>query len=194
MGYQDDVLRMRQAKQAQEIQAERNQHIYGYQEALRKRQEIESEAARTTDPDEQAALRDNWHFWDGELQQCEAEIRRLTPRQLTKEEQGGMAYMHRRQAFINRHGQKAIQAIDLAHQHLASTRNWKVGSPRYYKALDTLIEMYGPDYLGVRFDPESDIALTPNEAAKISGLSPERYNQYVRAAQAAGRFSWQQKK
>ena len=188
--YYEQVTAMRRSKQQEEIALERNQAIRGYELSLQNRQEIEREAATTNDPDEQQRLRDMWHYYDAELQRCEADIRRFTPP--APPDPRAVEYMRRRQPFINKYGQRAIQAFDLAHQHLASTGNWKIGSPRYYKALDTLLEMYGPDH-GIKFDP-NEIALTPNEAAKISGLSPERYNQAVRAVHAARKFSYQEKK
>jgi hypothetical protein len=56
----------------------------------------------------------------------------------------------------------------------------------------SLLEMYGKD-VGVRYDRNEE-GLTATEAARISGLSGERYNQFAKAAHAAGRFSYQQKR
>src|SRR5215831_5549373 len=77
--YQMQVARMRQQKQQQELQADYAQAVYGYQESLRNRQEIESQAARTTDPAERQQLTDDWHYFDAEVQRNEAELRRFTP-------------------------------------------------------------------------------------------------------------------
>jgi hypothetical protein len=77
--YYEQVAAMRRSKQQEEIALERNQAIRGYELSLQNRQEIEREAATTNDPDEQQRLRDMWHYYDAELQRCEADIRRFTP-------------------------------------------------------------------------------------------------------------------
>jgi hypothetical protein len=183
--YLQQIAQMRAAKQQEELAVERNQAIYGYQESLKNRQEIERMAATTADADERQALRDQWFYFDAEVQANEANLRKLTPP--PQADPKAVAYLQRRSPFLQKYGQKGMQAFQLAHNHLASTGNWKIGSPAYYKAIDTLLEMYGPDY-GMRFDPSSDISLSPNEAAKISGLSPESYNRGVQAMHRQGRL------
>jgi len=59
-------------------------------------------------------------------------------------------------------------------------------TPQYFEAIDNLLTMYAKDY-GLRYDPE-ELALTPNEAAKASGLSANQYNAGLRAVSAAGRL------
>jgi hypothetical protein len=193
-------LQCASSESQQELAIERNQHIYGYQEALRNRQQIESEAARTSDPDEQAALRDQWHFYDTELQRCEQEVRRLTPRQVTPLERKQMAFMQKNAPFLQREGQRGVAAMDLAHNYLVS-RGHNPNARGFNEKVRSLLEMYGGNLqqltggqvANVRYDPQEQ-ALTANEAAKLSGLSPERYNQYVRAVHAAGKMSYQERK
>jgi len=50
-----------------------------------------------------------------------------------------------------------------------------------------LLEINGEQLFGVRYD-RSEQMLTPNQAAKISGLSPQRYNHAVRTMHAQGRL------
>jgi hypothetical protein len=183
--YLQQIAAMRQQRQQEELAVERNQAIYGYQQSLQNRQEIERQAATTADPEERQRLADDWHYFDAEVQACEANIRKMTPP--PQADPKAVAYLQRRSPFLQKYGQKGMQAFQLAHNHLASTGNWKIGSPAYYKAIDTLLEMYAPDH-GMRFDPSSDISLTPNEAAKISGLSPESYNRGVQAMHRQGRL------
>jgi hypothetical protein len=202
--YLEQVAQMRQSKQQEEIALERNQAIYGYQQSLQNRQEIERQAALTNDPDEQAALRDAWHYHDQELQRCEADIRRFTPYQPSEADKALARFTERNRAFLERHGQSGIQAFDLADRYATAPRNPTTSNPAhtgmglrrgtrpYFEAMRSLLEMYGKDYLNVRYDRNEE-GLTATEAARISGLSPERYNQYAKATHAAGRFSYQQK-
>jgi len=81
------------------------------------------------------------------------------------------------------------------------SRGYNPNARGFNEKVRTLLEMYGGNLqqitggqcANVRFDPQEQ-SLTATEAAKISGLSPERYNQYARALYAQGRFSYQQKK
>jgi len=51
--------------------------------------------------------------------------------------------------------------------------------------MDNLLTMYAKDY-GLRYDPE-ELLLTPNEAAKISGVSANVYNDSLRQVASQGR-------
>ena len=62
-----------------------------------------------------------------------------------------------------------------------------VFTPAYFDRLKTLMEMHGEQFLGVRYDPNEQ-ALTATEAAKISGLSPQAYNNSVHALHRDGRL------
>jgi uncharacterized protein YacL (UPF0231 family) len=64
--YLQQVAQMRAQKQHEELAVERNQAVYGYQQSLANRKEIERQAALTTDPNERAALKDEWHYYDAE--------------------------------------------------------------------------------------------------------------------------------
>jgi hypothetical protein len=177
--YLQQVAAMRAAKQQEEVNADYAQAVYGREESLRNRQEIESQATRTSDPAEREQLKDDWHYFDAEVQRCESDIQRMTPP--PPPDPQAVDYLRRRQPFIQKYGQQAVQAIDLAHNHLMRSGNWKPNSPEYFQGMDTLLEMYGPSY-GLRFDP-NEIALTADEACKISGCSPRAYNNGVRALQ-----------
>jgi ATP/maltotriose-dependent transcriptional regulator MalT len=111
-------------------------------------------------------------------------------------------FAQRNQAFLQRYGQRAYEALDAAHQYMMRPRNpnsndpryhgmgfpaQAVYSPQYFKALKDLMEMHGQELFGVKYD-RSEQALTPNQAAKISGLSPQRYNHAVRTMHAQGRL------
>jgi len=56
-----------------------------------------------------------------------------------------------------------------------------------------MLELDSQRVTGVPYDSK-DQMLTADEAAKISGLSPQAYNRASQQIAAQGRFSWQQKK
>src|SRR5262245_44700544 len=170
--YAQQVHAMRQQKRQEELAAEYNQCVYGREEALRSRQEIESEAARTFDPDEKAALKDQWHYFDEEVQRCEQQMRAMTPP--APPDPQAVAFMQKKQAFRERYGQAADQAIALAHQRAITPRNSQAttathpltyghgtqpGSRAYWRAVNQELET-NAHLLGLHYDPTSD-SLTP---------------------------------
>jgi ATP/maltotriose-dependent transcriptional regulator MalT len=111
-------------------------------------------------------------------------------------------FAQRNQAFLQRYGQRAYEALDAAHQYLLRPRNpnsndprytgagfsaQAVYSPQYFKALKDLMELHGQELFGVKYD-RSEQSLTPNQAAKISGFTPAHYNYGVRMMHAQGRL------
>jgi hypothetical protein len=62
----------------------------------------------------------------------------------------------------------------------------QVNTPAYFDAIHSLLSLYARDY-GLNYDPE-ELGLTPNEAAKASGLSANQYNAGLRAVSAQGRL------
>ena len=121
------------------------------------------------------------------------------PRQQPQADPRAVAYLNRKKVFVDRHGQAAIDALGRAHQYATTPRNpstnnpnntgmgLRGGSPAYFKAMDDLLEMYAGD-LGLKYDPKED-ALSPNEAARISGLSANEYNNGVQKMYSEGRNS-----
>jgi hypothetical protein len=196
--YLQQVAQMRQAKAQEEYVLERNQSIHGAQEALARRQEIERQAALTNDPDEQQYLKDQWFYFDSELQQCAARARQLTPYQPSEADRALARFTERNRAFFERHGQAGVNAFDLADKYATAPRNPNANNPAhtgmglqrgtrpYFAAMRDLLQLYGKD-VGVRYDRDEE-ALTPNEAAKISGLSAEQYNKCAHAMHRAGRL------
>jgi hypothetical protein len=55
-----------------------------------------------------------------------------------------------------------------------------------------MLELDSARMTGVSYDSKEQ-ALTANEAAKISGLSPDAYNRASQQIASQGRFSWQQR-
>jgi hypothetical protein len=107
-------------------------------------------------------------------------------------------YFRRKKTFLDRHGNAAANAMDMAHQYATRARTGSAnpaqtgmglrpGTPQYFKAMDDLLEMYAADF-GLKYDPKED-AVGPNEAARISHVRPAEYNQGVKQMWQAGRNS-----
>src|SRR5262249_26097360 len=115
-----------------------------------------------------------------------------------------VAFLRENQPFLEKFGDRALQAMNEAHNYMMRPRNshitdinpayhgmnWNpqaVYTPAYFDNLKTLLELHGEQFLGVRYDPNEQ-ALTATEAAKISGLSPQAYNNAVHTMHRAGRL------
>jgi len=76
-----------------------------------------------------------------------------------------------------------------------SNRLQQIGIPPNHPQYEDM--MYrGMEYYGEKFNApydRNDEILTPDEAAKISGLSPKDYNKAAQEIGRQGRYSWQQK-
>jgi hypothetical protein len=209
MGYREDIARyqaqvdaVRRQKQQEEFAADYNQAVLGEQESLSLRQEVERQIAVTTDPTERQALMDEWHYHDAEVQRCGRERQARTPP--SQPNPNDIAFLQKKAAYRQRFGQLADAVILRAHQQAVTPRNpnassqshpntygsgLRPGTPAYYKAINSYLELYGAA-LGAPYDPNED-GLTANEAARISGLSPQRYNQCSQQMANQRRFSWQ---
>jgi hypothetical protein len=118
-------------------------------------------------------------WYDDSVQRVEAEFHEIVPRAMPPEVKRMQNYMHRKQAFIQRHGQDAIRAMDIAHNHAVQC-GYTPGTGPYFKAINDRLALYAGDpQLNGAGKPlvydEKEDALTWKEAAKISGVSPEVY-------------------
>src|SRR5262249_21361846 len=204
--YAEQVAAFRAQRRQQELSADYHQAVYGREEALRNRQDIERQSATSFDDDERAQLVDQWHYYDAELQRCEADMQRLNP-QRQQADPRMAEFVRRRTPFVQRHGAAAYQAMDMAHRYATAPRNphptpegvgagahgmgLQPNTQAYFDAMDSLLTMYAKDY-GLRYDPDEKL-LTANQACKMSGIDANTYNRASKAAEAAGMFSWQRK-
>ena len=186
--YHQQVAAMRQQKRQEEWAADYNQDLYGHDESLRNRQQIERQFATTTDPDEQQALKNEWHYYDAEVQRCEQEIRQKTPPQQPQMDPKAAQWISANKAFFDRHGPQAVAAVQGAHAWLTRPGNaeWKVNSPEYFQAVESLLETDGPRYYGVSYDPKEKM-LTPNQVCRMTGIDANTYNQAYAQLKADGR-------
>jgi hypothetical protein len=114
------------------------------------------------------------HYAALEANQLQAEYNQYVPPPM---DQRAANWIRKHQPFFQRHGAAADAAVRGAHAWLTRPGNagWQVNSPEYFRAVETLLEMNGPTYYGVRFDP-SEKNLNATEAAKVSGVSAQTYN------------------
>jgi hypothetical protein len=174
----------RQEEQVQRLEDIRREHA----QAARERDQ-----AIADNDVETAELRDN------DCQYLEQEWRQIAPP--PGPDQRVVAGYQRNKTFFDRYGDNGWRVFAEAYAHLTRPKNrnehdWRrkgMGltpdqalSPAGQKLMEDWAELHGPQLFNVRFDP-SEQSLTPNEAAKISGLSPNQYNYYVRAAHGARR-------
>lgn len=60
-------------------------------------------------------------------------------------------------------------------------------SPAYFKAMEDMLEQYSGEATGVPYDPKTQM-LNANEAAEISGVSPQEYNRQAQLAWQQGKI------
>src|SRR5262249_3802191 len=146
-------------------------------------------------------------FRDTDCQQLEQEWAHYNPPQQQVHPQW-MNWLRRNSTFIEREGDRAVAAVTGALGYMQRPRNPNSNDPRYtgmgmcpeqiftpqgLDKLEDLLEVHGQQFFNVRFD-KNEKALTPNQAAKISGLSPKQYNEASRILANQGRFSFQNEK
>src|SRR5215831_1265118 len=192
MSYQQEIAQWRQQRRQAEAQARVNELRQEHNQALRER----DYAISNNDLESAAAA-------DDQCQYLENEFRQLVGPQQPQVDPRMAEFVRRRTPFVERHGQAAYQAMDMAHQYATRPRNPNTNNPAhtgmgltpgtqaYFDAMDDLLTMYAKD-LGLHYDP-SEKLLTANQAAKISGLSPKAYNEAAQEIGRQGRYSWQEK-
>src|SRR5262245_55769762 len=100
MSYEQQVAAMRLQKRQEELTADYNQALLGHEESLRNRQQIERQFVTTTDPAEQQALKDDWHYYDAEVQRCEQDIAARTPPQPQQMDPKAAQWISAKQKFL----------------------------------------------------------------------------------------------
>ena len=185
--YQEEIAQLRQ----QRAQYERAETTKQIQEDYAQAKYMRDEALQRGDPAD-------WHEFDRECEALEQTWARYYAPQ-PQADPRAVAYLNRKKVFVDRHGQAAIDALGRAHQYATAPRNpstnnpnntgmgLRGGSPAYFKAMDDLLEMYAGD-LGLKYDAKED-TLSPNEAARNSGLSANEYNNGVRKMYSEGKNS-----
>jgi hypothetical protein len=181
--YMEDLARWRVERKQAQIADRVNQIADEYREAMRERDRA------IADGDTETAS-----FRDDDCIQLESEYLQYCPPR-PQMDPAAAQWIRENKAFFERHGPNADAAVRAAHAWLTRPGNagWKVNSPEYFKAVESLLETDGPSRFGVRYDP-NEKELNANEAARVSGVSAKTYNNASRQLAAQGRFSWQNRK
>src|SRR5262249_48605216 len=144
-------------------------------------------------------------FRDQDCQQLEDEWRTYNPPQQQVHPQW-QEWMRRNASFIEREGQRGVNAVTGALAYRQRPKNPNSSEPRFsgmglspqqiftrqgLDKLEDLLELHGQQFFGVRYD-KNEKTLTPNGAAKMSGLSAKEYNHAAQQVGSQGRYSWQQ--
>ena len=191
--YYSTIMRMRQERMGRERVNEMREIQEDYQ-AVR---EARDSAAERGDVE-------SFEGNDDHLIELERRWHQLNPPRPPQTDPRLIAFMRENQGFLGKFGDRAVQAMNEAHNYMLRPRNshitdnnpayhgmgWNpqaVFTPQYFDRLKTLLEMHGEQFLGVRYDPNEQ-SLTATEAAKISGLSPQAYNNSVHSLHRAGRL------
>jgi hypothetical protein len=196
MSYQQEIANWRQQRRQAEAQNRVNELRQEHTQAIRER----DHAIASNDLELAASA-------DDQCQYLEQEYAQLVGPQRPQVDPRMAEFVRRRTPFVERHGQAAYQAMDMAHRYATGPRNpnptpqavaagnhgmgLTPGTQAYFDAMDSLLTMYSKD-LGLHYDPEEKL-LDANQAAKISGLSPQSYNHAAQQIGAQGRYSWQNK-
>ena len=196
MSYQEEIASWRQQRRQAEAQSRVNELRQEHTQAIRER----DQAIADNDLELAASA-------DDQVQYLENEYRQIVGPQQPQADPRMVEFVRRRTPFVERHGQAAYQAMDMAHRYATAPRDpnttaasvgagrsgmgLRAGTQEYFDAMDSLLTLYAKDY-GLRYDPEEKL-LDVNEAARISGLPVKTYNQAAQEIGRQGRYSWQQK-
>ena len=192
MSYQEEIAGWRQQRRQAEAQARVDELRREHTQAIQER----DWAISNNDLELAASADDQCQYLENEYRQLVPQQPQVDPRMAE--------FVRRRTPFVERHGQAAYQAMDMAHQYATRPRNPNTNNPAhtgmgltpgtqtYFNAMDDLLTLYAKDF-GLRYDPEEKL-LDANEAARISGLPVKTYNQAAQEIGRQGRYSWQQKR
>src|SRR5262249_32230884 len=186
--YQETIARMRQERANREHLNRLDNIQADYRAAVRER----DEAAARGDIDE-------FEMRDSDCERLEQDWQYLNPPRPPQLDPRLVQFAKQNAGFLQKYGQRAYQALDAAHAYMIRPRTgstnpahagmgWNpqhVFTPQYFDRMRDLLELHGEKLLGVKYDRGEEL-LTPNEAAKISGLSPQQYNHAVRAMASQG--------
>jgi hypothetical protein len=190
--YQEELAHWRAQRKQAQIADRLEQIQQEHAQAARER-----DVAIANNDLEEAELRDM------DVEQLEQEYQQIVGPQRPQMHPASVEFLQKNRAFRERHGAAADQAILMAHNYATRPRNPTTNNPaytgmgltpntpQYFQAVRDLLTMYARDH-GLTYDPNEE-TLTPTEAAKISGTSPQTYNASRELARD-GRFSSQQKR
>jgi hypothetical protein len=181
--YQEEVARMRMQRKQEEAAAEYEQARQQYNQAVEARENAALQFM--DDPD---GARADWNYYDSEVEAAEralAPFMRPPPPDPRAVKWDAQTASYQNQVMQRVGPERAMQGM--AHVSALAARHFPPNSPGHIKFCEDYLEMYSEDATGVKFDPKDKI-LDPNEAASISGLSPNEYNASVNSLMRQGRI------
>jgi hypothetical protein len=188
--YLEEVAKWRMQRHQQQVADRVGQIASEYREVVRER-----DTALANGDVETAEFRDN------DAIQLEREWQQYCPPRSPYSQQD-INYLHKKRAFREKYGPAADALIARAHRQAVMPRNphatsethpdtygsgLKQGTPAYYKAVDSYLDLYAKDF-GLNHDSNED-ALNWKQAARASGVSENTYLNAYRALKAQGRVS-----
>ena len=191
--YAEDVARWRMERKQAQITDRVNQIGAEYAQAVRERDRAIADGDTET-----AECRDM------DCEQLEGEYAQYCPPQQTMHP-AAQQWILQNKPFFDRHGAAADNAVRAAHAYVTRQKipgetnlqrtgmGLRPNTPQYFQALEDNLQMHGPTFFGVKYDP-NEKALTATEAAKVSKISANDYNRASQQLAAQGRFSFQEKK
>lgn len=193
--YNEEVMRMRMERKQAEARDRYEQLREQYNNALDNRENAALQMVDNNDPSE-------WRYWDSEMEDAERELAPYLRAQQPRTDPRAAEWAKRNSAFFERYGQRAINAVQDAHQYIFRPRNPNTTNPAYtgmgmhpsqaytpdyFNKLEDILEMHAPMYHGLSYDPKEK-SLTANEACAASGVSPETYNRSAQVLAAQGKY------
>jgi hypothetical protein len=176
MGYAEELAQWRMQRKRAEITDRIGQIQAEYAQVSRER-----DTAISNNDIETA------EYLDKDCEQLEAEYNQYVPPQRPQPHPRVLGLAQRNAAFFQKYGAYGAQMADHAHNYVVNHMRISPNSPRYQDAVLSYMELYSKE-AGMPYD-RGDQALTPNQAARISGLSPEAYNRSVQEIARQGRFT-----
>jgi hypothetical protein len=173
--YQEQIAQWRQQRAHEQIASRVEEIKTEYQEAVTERDKLVAEGQI----DEAA-------YWDDTVQRLDCEYQQYVPPPQPQAHPKVVGLARRNAPYFRKYGQSGIAAADWSHNKTLAA-GITPDSPKYGEMVRSFMEMYAKDF-GAPYDPNSQL-LTANEAAKISGLSPDAYNRASQTLAAQGRFT-----
>src|SRR5262245_2672734 len=181
--YQQTIARMRQERSQRERLNQLENIQTDYREAVRGRDEAAARGDMET-----------FEMMDDDCERLEQDWQHLNPPQPPPADPRLVQFGQRNNDYLNKlrarvGPERAGQFLNWLDQRLLAM-GLQRNSPAYFERGRDMLELDSERLTGVAYDSKEQ-ALTANEAAKISGLSPDAYNRASQQIAAQGRFSWQ---
>jgi hypothetical protein len=192
--YAETIARMKAEAQQREMNQNLREAAAVYEE-VQENERLAAEALAAGD-------QDSANFYVEQLAEKERELgyyaEKLPPPPPEVDPRIAKGYQRNR-AYFDRYGNRGWEVFAAAYGHLTRPKNpnstdWRQSgmgltpdqalSPAGQRLMEDWAEVNGKPLFNVQYDP-NEKALGPNQAAKISGLSPQQYNY-------AAKVLWQQ--